>query len=194
MTKKIGLSGLPQAIEKLYPGFSNKESILFFSQWKNWECEKDELILRPKQIADYIWFVEKGCIRIYYNKEDRDITEWIALDQQFFMSITSFFKRSPSRLIVQTLEKTSLWGIHYNDLMRLADEHVSIGKLLRYMVIQSLILSQERMESIQFETALQRYQRLLTNSPDIIQRVSMQYIASFLGITKETLSRIRSMQ
>jgi CRP-like cAMP-binding protein len=193
MPKNIFLTGLPEAIGELYPGFSGEDSLLFFNQWKHWDLGKEHVILREGQIADYIWFVEKGCIRIYYNKEDKDITEWIALDQQFFMSITSFFKRVPGKLIIQTIEKTSLWGIHYNDLMRLADEHNAIGKLLRQMVIGSLILSQERMESIQFETALQRYQRLLSTSPDIVQRVPMQFIASFLGITKETLSRIRGM-
>jgi CRP-like cAMP-binding protein len=193
MKKNIFLSGLPEIIADLYPGFSGEAPLLFFNQWRHWDLDREQLILREGQIADYIWFVEKGCIRIYYKKEEKDITEWIALDKQFFMSITSFFKRVPGKLIIQTIEKTSLWGIHFNDFMRLADEHVSIGRLLRQMVIGSLILSQERMESIQFETALQRYQRLLNTSPDIVQRVPMQYIASFLGITKETLSRIRGM-
>jgi len=95
--------------------------------------------------------------------------------------------------LIHTLEPSVLWGIHHNDFMRLADQHHEIEKLLRKMVTGSLILSQERMESIQFETAHQRYQKLLQASPGIIQRVPMQYIASFLGITKETLSRIRGM-
>jgi hypothetical protein len=76
--------------------------------------------------------------------------------------------------------------------MELADKHHDIEKLLRKMVTGSLILSQVRMDSIQFETAQQRYERLLTISPNIIQRVPLSYIASFLGVTLETLSRIRS--
>ncbi len=115
------------------------------------------------------------------------------MNQVFFMSITSFFKRTSSRLIIHTLEPVQLWGIHHNDFIALADARHEIEKLLRKMVTGSLILSQERMESLQFETAMQRFQRLMQSSPDVIQRVPVQYIASFLGITKETLSRIRSM-
>lgn len=170
-----------------------KEAELFFGKWKHWTYLKDVHFLREGQIADYIWFIESGSTRIFYKKDDREITEWIALDGQFFLSITSFFSRSSSRLLIHTLEPTILWGIHHNDFMQLADEYHEIEKLLRKMVTSSLILSQERMESIQFETAHQRYQKLLQASPGIIQRVPMQYIASFLGITKETLSRIRGM-
>jgi CRP-like cAMP-binding protein len=105
------------------------------------------------------------------------------------MSITSFFQRVPSRLIIQTLEPSSIWGIHHDTFMQLADEHHEIERMLRMMVTGSLILSQQRMEAIQFETAQQRYQRLLQEAPDIVSRVP----GVLLGITKETLSRIRGM-
>jgi CRP-like cAMP-binding protein len=85
-----------------------------------------------------------------------------------------------------------VYGIHHNDFMSLADQYHDVERLLRKMVTASLILSQIRMDSIQFETAQQRYDRLLKTSPQIIQRVPVSYIASFLGITPETLSRIRS--
>lgn len=184
---------LKKSILQIDPLLPPEEASIYFNEWKHWDIKKDSPVLRGGQIADYIWYIEKGSVRIYYKKEDREITEWLALDNQFFLSITSFFSRSPSKLIIHTIEPSSLWGIHYNDFTRLANTCHSIERLLRKMVTASLILSQERMESIQFETALQRYQRLLQSSPGIVQRVPMQYIASFLGITKETLSRIRSM-
>ena len=184
--------GLKRGILSIHP-LPGVEAGLFFEKWTHWSYAKDFHFLREGQIADYIWFIESGSIRIYYKKDDWEITEWLALDGQFFLSITSFFSRTSSRLLIHTLEPYVLWGIHHNDFMRLADQHHEIEKLLRKMVTGSLILSQERMESIQFETAHQRYQKLLQASPGIIQRVPMQYIASFLGITKETLSRIRGM-
>lgn len=187
-------AGLVNGTLQISPTLPAEEARLYLGAWKHWDLQRDMHVLREGQVADYIWFVEKGSIRIFYNKEGKEITEWIALDNQFFMSITSFFTRRPSKLIIQAIEPVSLWGIHYNDLMKLADTHHAIETLLRKMVTGSLMLSQDRMESIQFETALQRYQRLLQTSPGIIQRVPLQYIASFLGITKETLSRIRSMQ
>jgi CRP-like cAMP-binding protein len=173
----------------------------FISAWKQWTVPKDQILLREHTVSNYIYFIEKGVARIFYHKNaspndssgrDKEVTEWIAMDNQFFLSITSFFLRSPSHLIIQTLEPSELYGIHHNDLMALADKHHEIEKLLRKMVTLSLILSQQRMDSIQFETAQQRYEKLLTTSPDIIKRVPLSYIASFLGVTLETLSRIRS--
>lgn len=164
----------------------------FFNAWKRWEYSAQHLLLKQGQISDYIYFLEKGAARIFYKKDNREITEWLALDEQFFLSITSFFERTPSRLIIHTLEPVILWGIHYTDLMRLAEKHHDAERLLRKMLTRSLVLSQQRMESIQFENARQRYERLLLHTPQIIQRVPLMYIASFLGVTLETLSRIRS--
>jgi CRP-like cAMP-binding protein len=160
--------------------------------WKHWSVPKDHLLLKENTVSDYIYFIEKGVARIYYYKNGKEITEWIAMDGQFFLSITSFFQRTPSYLIIQTIEPAEVFGIHHDDFMSLADKYHDVERLLRKMVTGSLILSQIRMDSIQFESAHQRYERLLNISPQIIQRVPLTYIASFLGITLETLSRIRS--
>jgi CRP-like cAMP-binding protein len=193
MESNSSVKALHQALNRIFP-LSENGAGLFLTEWEQWDLLKDQFVLREHRIADYIWYLEKGAIRIYYNKDEKEVTEWLALDDQFFMSITSFFQRIPSRLIIQALEPSSVWGIHHDRFMQLADEHHEIERMLRMMVTGSLILSQQRMESIQFETAHQRYQRLLQEAPDIVSRVPGVYLASFLGITKETLSRIRGMQ
>jgi CRP-like cAMP-binding protein len=164
----------------------------FLPAWKQWIVPKGHLLLKEKSVSDYMYFLEKGAIRIFYHKNGKEVTEWLSLDESFFLSINSFFERTPSYLNIQTIEASHILGIHYNDFMALADEHHAIEKLLRKMVTQSLILSQHRMQSIQFETAQQRYERLIATTPEIIKRVPLSYIASFLGITLETLSRIRA--
>jgi CRP-like cAMP-binding protein len=165
---------------------------VFLGAWQYWQVPKDHFLVREQEVCDYIFYIKKGVARIYYYKNEKEITEWIAMDEQFFLSIISFFERTPSRLIIQVLEPSQVIGIHYNDLTRLAGEYHEIETLYRKMMTSSLILSQYRMDSIQFETAQQRYIKLLKDSPAIIQRVPLSYIASFLGITLETLSRIRS--
>ncbi|MBL7746386.1 MAG: Crp/Fnr family transcriptional regulator [Chitinophagaceae bacterium] len=182
---------LQKAIENISP-LSAQSAGPFLEAWKHWSFPKDQVLLREHTVSDYIYFIKKGVARIYYYKNNKEITEWLAMDDQFFLSITSFFQRQPSHLIIQALEPSEVYGIHHNDLMKLADEYHEVERLLRRMVTTSLILSQIRMDSIQFETAHQRYERLLQTSPQIIQRVPLSYIASFLGITLETLSRIRS--
>ncbi|MBL7741503.1 MAG: Crp/Fnr family transcriptional regulator [Chitinophagaceae bacterium] len=182
---------LRKAITTISP-LSHESMDVYLSAWKHWSVAKDHYLLREHAVSDYIYFIKKGVARIFYHKNYKEITEWIAMDEQFFLSITSFFNRTPSHLVIHTLEPSEMYGIHHNDFMRLADQYHDIERLLRKMVTSSLILSQIRVDSIQFESAQQRYDRLLKYSPRIIQRVPVSYIASFLGVTLETLSRIRS--
>jgi CRP-like cAMP-binding protein len=114
------------------------------------------------------------------------------MDEQFFLSLSSFFMRMPGRLIIQTLEPSEVYGIHHDDIMRLADKYHDVERVLRNMMTGGFIMSQQRMFSTQFESAKQRYNNLLQQTPDIVLRVPLSYIASFLGIRLETLSRIRS--
>ena len=196
------MESLQKAIIAVSP-LSNESMNAFLNAWKHWSTTKDFFLVKENTVSDYIYFIEKGVARIYYYKNARpddpfgrgkEITEWIALDGQFFLSITSFFQRTPSHLIIQTIETSKVYGIHHDDFMRLADKYHDIERLLRKMVTLSLILSQQRMDSIQFESAQQRYEKLLQTTPQIVQRVPLTFIASFLGITLETLSRIRSQK
>ncbi len=164
----------------------------FATAWKRTECPKGHHLLKDGSVNNHLFFISKGLVRIYYHKENREVTEWLALDESFFFSIQSFFKRIPSKLAIHVLEPSEVFALHHDDLMRLCDQYHPVEKLFRRMLTDSLIFSQIRMESIQFETAQQRYQRLITLNPDILQRVPLAYVASFLGITQETLSRVRS--
>lgn len=171
---------------------SEESKSAFLNAWDEWSVPKDYFLVRENAIAHHLFYVKKGIARIYYFKNGKEVTEWLALDNEFFFSIISFFQQKPSKLIIQTLEPSEVIGIHHDKLMALCDQYHDIERWFRKAIAGSLILSQYRMDSIQFETAQQRYEKLLNNNPSIIQRVPLAYIASFLGITQETLSRIRS--
>lgn len=164
----------------------------FLAAWKPVSVPKGHFLVPEGRVCHHIYFLNKGAVRIFYHKDLREVTEWLALDHSFFFSIRSFFEQTPTHLIIQTLEPSDLMAISHNDIMRLCDEFHAAEKLFRRMVTTSLLMSQARMESIQFETAQQRYARLMQERPDMVQRVPLAYIASFLGITQETLSRIRA--
>src|SRR5687767_7533631 len=184
---------LQKAITTMSP-LSKEGMNVFIPAWKHWNTQKDFFLLKENTVADYLYFIEKGVARIYYYKNDKEVTEWISLENQFFSSISSFFQRSPSNLTIQVIEPSVVHGIHHDDLMSLADKYHEIERLLRKMVTTSLIYSQIKMDLIQFESAQQRYEKLLNKCPQMVQRVPLTYIASFLGITLETLSRIRSQK
>lgn len=180
-------------LNKISPLSPESESE-FLSAWKYWSVPKGHFLVRQNTVSDYIYFIEKGVARIFYYKKEKEITEWIAMDEQFFLSLSSFYQRIPSILIIQTLEPSEIHGIHHNDLISLANKYHDVERLLRNMMTGGFIMSQQRMFSIQLETARQRYENLLKISPHIVKRVPLSYIASFLGVTLETLSRIRSVR
>jgi CRP-like cAMP-binding protein len=181
LTQKIAGSGY----------FSNDSLQAFLQHWQQWKLPKDYMLLKEGIVSDYIYFVSSGLASIYYFKHGKEITEWMAMDETFFLSITSFFTRTPSKLNIHTFEPSVIMGIHPDDIMRLCDVYHDVERWLRKLLTRSLISSQQRVDAIQFETALHRYRRLADEYPSILQSVPLSYIAFFLGITLETLSRIR---
>ena len=108
------------------------------------------------------------------------------------MSIESFFEGSPSQLIIEALEDSEIIQLSKEGLDALRKQNIEVANLMVEWISGSLVLSQKRMDSIQFETAKQRYENLTKQQPGLINKVPLQNIASFLGITQETLSRIRA--
>ena len=101
-------------------------------------------------------------------------------------------RQKPSHLVVEALENSVIYGIPHDPLLRLASENYEIEKVYRGLLENSLILSQKKMDMFRFESAHERYNRLLKSKPEIIRRAPLSYIASFLLMTPETLSRVRA--
>lgn len=171
---------------------SDESMEAFVISWKSLSLPKGHFLVRQGEVSRHFYYLHHGAVRIFYYKNDKEVTEYLTLDNSFFLSILSFFRQQPSRLIIQLLEPSELLAIHHDDLMRLCDRYHDVERLFRLMLTESLIISQYRVDSLQFETAEQRYKNLITNHPGILQRVPLMYIASFLGVTLETLSRIRA--
>jgi len=119
------------------------------------------------------------------------VTEYFAWEGQGFVCLESFIERKPSHLIVEALEDSVIYGIEKNELNELTEKHYEIELMYRGVLELSLLISQKRMYSMLFETAKERYNNFLKSSPFLINRVPSMYIASYLGITPETLSRVK---
>jgi len=168
---------------------SRKELLKYISKK---EICKGESVLKQGEICKHIYFVNKGFVRIFYFKNGKNITEWFANEKQFFFSITSYFDEIPSNLVIEASEDSEIILMAKEGLEKLRKSNIEVANLMIAFISRSLILSQERMESIQFETAKDRYAKLLTEQPEILNKVPLQFVASFLGISQETLSRIRA--
>ncbi|MEH6656510.1 Crp/Fnr family transcriptional regulator [Leeuwenhoekiella marinoflava] len=156
------------------------------------KVQKGNYILNSGEVCNHIYFLNQGFARQYYYKNGKEVTEWFAGKNEFCFSIESYFKDSPSKLLIETIEDSEVIYLHKEGLLGLSKSNIEIGQLAIKMFAKSLVLSQQRMESILFQSAKDRYVNLLERQPEIIQKVPLSYIASFLGITQETLSRIRA--
>lgn len=164
----------------------------FLAAARLFSVEKNTLLVTEGQQADKMYFLIEGCLRVYYHKEEKDISDWFAFENDFVCSITSFFKSVPSPHYVQTLEPTTYLEISREDVFGLMEKHHCFETLSRKVITEIMLQQQNRIVSIQFETAQQKYDSLLRIRKGITQRVPLKHIASFLGITLETLSRIRN--
>ncbi|HVZ56593.1 MAG TPA: Crp/Fnr family transcriptional regulator [Chitinophagaceae bacterium] len=139
-----------------------------------------------------IYFILRGSLRIYYFKDDLDITESFSFENSIVARVESLFTGRPSKKGIQIMEDAELVAIHANRLFRLYDAYPEIERLFRKIFEATHVDTINRMESIQFHTAEERYRNLLTDEPDIIRRAPLKFIASYLGITPTSLSRIRA--
>jgi len=181
-----------QNISQTYSKLTDNCMADFIQVANHFTKDKSTLLVTEGQYADKSYFIIKGCARAYYLKDGKDITDWFAFENDFINSINSFFENIPSPHFIELLEPTTFLEISRADIFHLADRYHDFDRLLRIIATKTMLALRNRIFSIQFETARQKYENLLNIRPDITQRVPLMHIASYLGITLETLSRIRN--
>ena len=153
---------------------------------------KGEKILQEGEICRNISYIERGLIRQFYFKNGKEVTEHLGVDHSIFMCIESLFKEEPTRLQVEALEPTLVYALPKARLEEAAMRNVNIQMLYRKILEESLIQSQIHADLVRFESAPNRYKRLCDLNPQVVLRAPLTYIANYLQMTPETLSRIRS--
>lgn len=153
---------------------------------------KETTLVKEGDFADKIYFIAQGCARAFYVKDGKDITDWFAFENDFISSINSFFLNIPSPHYIEVLEKSTLLQISRANINLLSEEYPEFDRLTKLVITKTMLQQQQRIASMQFETAQLKYENLLKIRPNITQRVALTHIASYIGITLETLSRIRN--
>lgn len=139
-----------------------------------------------------IYFVKKGALRIYYRKGDQDITETLEFENAFVARVESLVTGLPSRKGIQAIEDSELISINADQLRLLYNTHIELERLVKTIFMNVFIATLNRIESIQFHSADVRYANFVKEHPDALKRVPLKFIASYLGITQVSLSRIRA--
>lgn len=170
----------PDLLERLKTSFERKE------------ISQGQLILSHGQKANHLYFIEKGVLHNYYFHDGKKVSSWFYKEAQFISSWHSFYGQKPSFEEIECLETGVIYQISYSEYQQLIADFPLFGNFARLLAEEMLIFLDEFNKGWSFLSAKEKYQTLLSYFPDIELRVKLGFIASFLGISQETLSRLRA--
>jgi CRP-like cAMP-binding protein len=154
--------------------------------------KKGEAILKEGEICQAFFLVAKGYLRSYYDKDGVQINVNFTFEGNFTANLKSYRNRTPSEMVIEAAEDTTVWIFNFRILFNQLNDHPEIARFVRRLAISLLLASEEHSDLFKIYTPTERYRFIEKNNPQLLQRVSLSQIASYLGVTRETLSRIRA--
>ena len=176
---------------KHFVDFSDEELDAVSDFFQPKKLRKGEFLFIPKQIATEIGFLLKGTCRIYYLIDEKESTRNIVAENGFVTSIPSFTTQKPSVEYVEAMENLDLLMLSYQDLQMMYEMSAKWERFVRILAEYAYNEQQRRIYSLIALTAQQRYEQFINEFPNLVQKVPQYIIANYLGISPETLSRIR---
>lgn len=154
--------------------------------------KKGDYLLREGQICNHITYINTGLFRTFYIKNGNEINTCFCMEDSITSSQESFVNQIVSKEYIQAIEDASIVSLSHENLIKLYQFDPKWESLSRILTEKECARLSERIDTLSFETAKEKYLHLLKKQPKIIQRVAIQHIASYIGVSRETLSRIRS--
>ncbi len=179
-------------VNSRYPEMSSEGRKIVESVLVRRDLNRGEMLIHEKQISRHMVFVAKGMLRQYYFKNGKEVTEHFSYEGCILMCIESLLKQEPTKLVAEALEQSTVYLLPYDTLLKLTESVKEINIFYRKVLEYSLITSQIKADSWRFEIASERYNLLMKTHPEVIKRAPLSYIASYLLMTPETLSRVRA--
>ena len=194
MTTSISLTtrDIARELARRYSTMTHEELDMLESILVPMKFQKGEVILPEGEVCKNIYWIAKGLVRQFYFKNGKELTEYMATENNICMCIESLFKEEPTRLQIMAIEPSILYALPKDALEQASIKSVNIQMLYRKILEESLILSQVHADMLRFETAQDRYVKLVKQQPQLVLRAPLVYIASYLQMTPETLSRVRT--
>ncbi len=187
---KENMNEIKQYFENLVT-LSDQDWAVFSSKLIKREFPKKATIVKLGQTENYLSFVEKGIVRFCVPQEFDDLTFGFAFPKSFMSAYDSFITQTPATYQLQTITNTVLWSISYKDLQQIYNE-TEIGNKIGRLASEDLFLKKSKRElSLLKDTPEQRYLNLFTQQPLLLRFVPLKYIAAYIGITPQSISRIR---
>ena len=180
---------------KSYFGVVNSDDIkTIVSFFKLATIKKGDFLLKSGNHCANLSFVQSGLLRMFISTEEKEITQWICTKGYFSTDLSSFVFDTPSRLSIQALTNTEIYSISKDDYNKIGNLVAKWHELEKLFIVRCFIILEERIFSHLSMTAEERYDYFFENNKELFNKVPLQYIASMLGMTPETFSRIRKKQ
>lgn len=181
-------------LEQLIDKFKNDtvNRIEFQDLFIEREIASKTILLKEGEISKYVFFIKKGCLRQWFNKEGKDISFQFFFENQPVASIDSFINGQPSLFTIESIEPSTILSISKDSFDKLYQVYPEIKDAFQDFIFQRLRNYTQLFLSRIKDTPKERYEELITEHPEILKRVPQHYIASYLGITPISLSRIRN--
>ncbi len=175
-----------------YGNISSEIESELHSRIKTYQKKKGDFFLKQGQINSNLFILEQGLVRVFFKKEDKEVNTWFAIENELVGSILPLYSNKPSFENIQFLEDSFIYSISSEDLNELYKTYPELNLIGRKIAEKICEILEERIVSLHTENAEKRYKTLVLKHPDLLQRINLGHIASYLGITQETLSRIRN--
>lgn len=182
---------IAQILDQIYP-LSEPSKAKLQNCIKEVSFPKGHNLIRSDKIENSIYFIKKGIARAYSNPNDTEVTFWFGKEGDTLLSMKSYVANEKGYEDIELLEDCDLYQLKVEKLQNLFETEIDIANWGRKFAETELLKTEERLISRQFRTATERYKELLENNPSLILRIQLGYIASYLGITQVSLSRIRA--
>jgi CRP/FNR family transcriptional regulator, anaerobic regulatory protein len=177
-------------LEAIYP-LSEASRNYFASTLKLRKVAKKELLLKAGHVCRNIYFIKKGLVRCFYTNKSVEVSSWFMKEGDLIISVESFFQQTPSKENIHVLEDCIVYSMEYAELQYLYRNYLECNYIGRVLTEKYYTLSEQRISALRMPLVSDRYKYLMDNQPELIQRVPSKYIASYLRVTEQSLSRIR---
>lgn len=164
----------------------------FYEECETDIFEKGKILSKQNNYNRSIYFVDEGLLRSFYQEDEKEITANFYSEGKISANIDTLFKNQPSRYSIETIEKSVITSCNFDQLEKLCAVSLTAANFSRYILGNLMTQMSNRITSLQLMTAKEKYIQLMEENPNIILRAPLRMIASYLGISQETLSRIRS--
>ena len=175
-----------------FTNFNDSELEIFMPYFETRMFKKKTILLGIGKVSNEVFYIIKGCIRLYCEKDREELSTYFFTENMFAGSYDSFLSRRPSKVAIESLEECEVLVLSYEAQEELYKVFPKMNEFIRKAIEQRFVLLHDLFISYLLNSPEERYITLLNDRPELLQRIPQHQIASFLGVTPVSLSRIRN--